>query len=154
VTIARAAVQPFEIGLRRTLASAVGSLHRRRGCILRLTDAAGRVGYGEASPAEWLGGESLETTQAVLGDVARLAGKELDELRALVDEWSERSPAAACALDTARLDLETQERGLLVTELLGGRARPIAVSALVGGHTPADLATATRELVDAGYHCV
>jgi o-succinylbenzoate synthase len=154
VTIVRAAVQPFEIGLRRTLASAVGSLHRRRGCILRLTDAAGRVGYGEASPAEWLGGESLETTRAVLGDVERLGGKELDELRALVDEWSERSPAAACALDTARLDLETQERGLLVTELLGGRARPIAVSALVGGRTPADLRTATRELVDAGYRCV
>jgi o-succinylbenzoate synthase len=41
-----------------------------------------------------------------------------------------------------------------VTELLGGRARSIPVSALIGGHTPEDLASATRDLVEAGYRCV
>lgn len=154
MTITRAAVQAYEIGLRRTLASAVGSVRRRRGFILRLWDEEGRVGYGEASPAEWLGGESLATTRAVLDQVEGLAGAALETLPALVDAWSDRSAAAACALDTARLDLETQARGLLLTELLGGRARAIPVSALVGGHTPADLASATRDLVEAGYRCV
>lgn len=154
MTIARVVVQPYEIGLRRTLATAVGSLRRRQGVILRLVDAAGRVGYGEASPAEWLGGETLATARAVLDEAETLVGEELEALPALVDAWSERSAAAACALDTARLDLETQERGLLLTELLGGRARPIPVSALIGGHTPGDLAAMTRDLAGAGYRCV
>lgn len=154
MTVVRATVQPYEIGLRRTLASAVGSVRKRRGFILRLWDEEGRVGYGEASPAEWLGSESLATTRAVLDRVDALAGTALEALPALVDAWSDRSAAAACALDTARLDLETQARGLLLTELLGGRARPIPVSALVGGHTPADLASATRDLVEAGYRCM
>jgi len=154
MTIAKAVVQPYEIGFRRTLASAVGSIRKRRGFLLRLTDQSGRIGYGEASPAEWLGGESLATTAAALEDASVLVGLALDAVPAVVDAWSERSPAAACALDSARLDLETKQRGLLLTELLGGRARAIPVSALMGGHTPRDLEATTRELLDAGYRCV
>lgn len=154
MTITRVVVQPYELGLRRTLASAVGNVRKRRGFILRLTDENGLVGWGEASPAEWLGAEPLASTGAVLEQAGELVGVPLAALPALVDAWSERSAAAACALDSARLDLETKERGLLLTELLGDRARPLPVSALIGGHTPRDLEATTRELVGAGYRCV
>lgn len=33
----------------------------RQGIILKLTDASGRVGFGEIAPLEWFGSESLET---------------------------------------------------------------------------------------------
>lgn len=43
----------------RSLQTAQGFWEAREGIILRLTDAAGRMGFGEIAPLEWLGSESL-----------------------------------------------------------------------------------------------
>lgn len=44
---------------RRSLHTSYGAWSIREGIILRLTDAAGRVGWGEIAPLAWFGSESL-----------------------------------------------------------------------------------------------
>lgn len=109
----------------------------RVGFHLRLIDAEGRVGEGEASP---LPGYS--------SDGAFLVGSALESLRALLPwnvgaDWFARivdlPPAAAFACETATLDLLGQERGQPLYRLLDPSASPSSVplSALVRDLTDA-----------------
>lgn len=151
--IERVTVRPFDVPLRRTLESARGPLCRRDGFLLELT-SDGLVGQGEASPAHWLGDEALSTTRAVLDEAPALVGKDLEELPDTVAGWIDRSAAAACALDTARLDLETRSRGMPLTELLGGRPRDVPVAALLFPSDPQTMAETAARLVDFGHTCL
>lgn len=54
----------YQRQFRQPLVTAHGVWRDRHGIILRLTDAAGRVGYGEIAPLEWFGTETLEQAWA------------------------------------------------------------------------------------------
>jgi len=150
VRVERVAIRPWHVPLAEPLVTARGSLGRRDGFLLEIT-SDGLIGTGEASPAYWLADESLATTRAVLDEAASLVGVETDELPAVVARWRLHSPAAACALDTARLDLETRSRGLPLTEPLGGRMRDVPVAALLAPGDPATVAENAARLVGLGY---
>lgn len=97
----------------------------RRGLVLRLRSGSGEAGLGEASPATWVGGESLDAARASLQALSRSAPGGTTP-RALGDAAAalRLAPSAAFALETALLDLEARERGASVATLLAaGRSR-------------------------------
>jgi muconate cycloisomerase len=151
--LARLTVRRFEVSLRRSLVTSAGTLRERRGFLVQVSDAEGHVGLGEASPAYWLGDESLEHVEAVLQELPGVVGA-ADPLAGL-DEWRLRSPSVACALETACLDLEGRRRALSVAELLGGvEGREVRVSALLSGGVPDAVARTAASLAELGHSAV
>jgi o-succinylbenzoate synthase len=150
VNVERVAIRPWHAALAQPLETARGPLRWRDGFLLEIA-SDGVVGTGEASPAYWIGDEPLATTRAVLDEAAALVGAETDELPAVVARWRLRSPAAACALDTARLDLETRSRGLPLAAPLGGRVGDVPVAALIAPSDVATMAERAAGLAGLGY---
>jgi o-succinylbenzoate synthase len=168
LTIVRAEVEELRIPLRRPFVTSQGTVTTRRGFLLRLVADGEVTGLGEASPAYWIGEGSVEGTAADLRAVvalvatrpsaARLRDMLLEPQGSSRDTLRERrdghrlSAAAACALDTALLDLAARVRGVAVTSLLGGEpTSPLFACALIAGETPEALADEARAAVTRGF---
>ena len=52
-------VQPYQARFVRPFQTAAGTLTQRQGLIVRVTDAEGRCGYGEAAPLPGFSDETL-----------------------------------------------------------------------------------------------
>jgi L-Ala-D/L-Glu epimerase len=125
MNVVRAEFAPFSLPLRRPLVTGRSSVSERRGFVLRLHGEDGLVGLGEASPAFWLGGERLEETERSLRGIVR------PKQTACVVK-PEPSRAAACAVETALLDLDARASGVPAATWLGGAApQPIRRTALL-----------------------
>lgn len=141
----------------------------REGFVVRLTDAEGRVGMGEAMPLTAFGTEPLGACERVLrAHLEALRGKTIgDELEdveetvyglvqqegpALAGE-AEHAPAASHAVEQALLDLAAQRHRLPLYQLLNGgsRTREIRVSALLRETTPEAIAHEARQAVSQGF---
>ncbi len=143
------------------LVTARGKLERRELIEVRLTDAGGLVGRGEAAPLEPYDGVSIERTMAALeayravieapaGAGAAGGGTLLDRCRD-VDEL----PQAIAAVDMALWDLAGRRAGRPVCELLSDTpAEAIAVNASIAADAPEIAARAAAAAVAAGYSCV
>ena len=158
--ITAASIAPFCARLVRPLSTAQGQIESREGFVLMLEADSGERGIGEASPAYWLGGEQIGETRRALESIVQSLDRHRDpgELRRLIDENSfgapPLTPAAACALDTALIDLSARIRAVSMASVLGGRSiGPVPISALLAGRTPDELADETRIAVGDGYTC-
>jgi len=155
--LAAARFQPLRMRLREPLVTSRGQLTIREGFVLKLCASSGLVGMGEAAPAYWIGGESIEMTRASLESIVKLVerGGDSASLRDAAFTGSEKlriTASATCALDTALLDLEARSRGLPVTKLLGGDStRPVPVCALLRSRTADELSRESRIASDRGY---
>ena len=155
--LAAAEFQPLRMRLREPLVTSRGQLTMREGFVLRLHASSGLWGMGEAAPAYWIGGESIAMTRASLESIVKLVerGCDSDSLREAVLTDSKKfriTASAACALDTALLDLEARSRGVAVTQLLGGAStRRLPVCALLRSRTPEQLFRESRIAADRGY---
>ncbi|WP_265111572.1 o-succinylbenzoate synthase [Halosolutus halophilus] len=139
----------FSLALDRPLATANGSIDTRDGFLVRLTDADGTVGYGEASPLPgWT--ESHADCEAAL-DRARDAFRNGDERDAL--EAVDRTSAARHAVTLAIADLKaTQESTPLYRYLSEGPlVGRVPVNATIGDGDPAETAARARDAVDRGF---
>lgn len=107
--------------------------------IVRITDASGRQGYGQAVPVETWTYETVESVesslrnylaQAVLGaDPADLADIHARMERVIRPSFSVGQPLAKAAIDLACHDLWGKQAGKPVSELLGGaRTQSIRLS--------------------------
>jgi muconate cycloisomerase len=89
-----------------------------------------------------------------LGEAPVVAGRD-GSLASLLHELREGnpvSPAARCAVDTARSDLEARRRGVPLAELLGGsRRRWVACSALVTGTRPHEVVGEVERRLESGF---
>ena len=151
--IVRAEVAELALELHRPLRTAKGSIATRRGFLLRLTAGSGLQGLGEASPAYWLGGEKIEETRDSLDRLLTRARTHptSSDLRRLFS----LSPAAACALDSALLDLKARERGISLAALLGGKdGGALPVCALLAERDLDSLAAEAERIAREGYRCV
>jgi o-succinylbenzoate synthase len=146
----------------RPLLTAHGTLERRELIELRLTDAAGVVGRGEAAPLEPYDGVSIERTLAALeayrpvvetpaGEGAGAGGVTvLDRCRDVDD-----LPQALAAIDMALWDMAGKRAGRPVCELLSDSpAATIAVNASIAADAPELAARSAAAAVAAGYSCV
>jgi o-succinylbenzoate synthase len=160
-------IEPRRLRFRAPLATAFGVLEERDLLEVRVRDAEGRVGRGEAAP---LPGYDA----AGQGAAAALAGRPMDAVRAeveacrelLVDGESLAALRAACrrrcsipqalaALDVALWDLEAQRAGLPLARLLSPRAAgSVTVNALIAATDREGASREAAAAAAAGFRCV
>jgi len=99
VQLASVEVIPYALPFKEPYVTARGVLERREMVLLRVRDADGVVGLGEAVPLSLRGGATL--TQ-VVGELEEWAERQVDE---------RLSAPAACAVATARMDLLGRRAG-------------------------------------------
>ncbi len=156
------------LSFEQPLLTAHGALEQRELIELRLTDAAGVVGCGEAAPLEPYDGVSIERTLAALEAYRAVietpagagagggasggssGGTLLDRCRD-VDEL----PQALAAIDMALWDMAGKRAGRPVCQLLSDSpAETIAVNASIAADAPELAARSAAAAVAAGYSCV
>jgi o-succinylbenzoate synthase len=160
---ARAALRAFELPLVAPLATAHGQIATRQGFLVRIEDAAGRVGYGEASPLPEFGTERRDACERAL--VASLkawveSGGVGDAVAVehVLTKHTEGRPTARAALECALTDLAAQRDDCSLAVhwrrqagIGGAPAERIDVQALVGGERPRDVFDAARTALGRGH---
>jgi len=162
--VARHSTRHFRLPLARPLATAHGSIAVREGVIVRLVDAEGRVGVGEAAPLPGFELETLPEAEAAIDRTARTLGDitdgaSIDTLLDRVDAENEKTPCARAALDTALHDLAARGEDLpLATWLARAEGREprarVAIAALLRAHAPGEVAREARGAVEAGFRAL
>lgn len=134
----------------------------KRIALVKITDADGHIGWGEAGPSRRWSAETLEScvtsirqylAPAVLGhdlfDIAGLHAKMNQELASGLDPGQ---PIAKCAIDLAVHDLIGKRLGIPLQSWLGARrADSVPLARLVSAATPEEAAKLTREGLAEGY---
>jgi L-Ala-D/L-Glu epimerase / N-acetyl-D-glutamate racemase len=105
--------------------------------IVRLEALSGPTGWGAASPAENVTGETVASCREALSDegLAWLVGRDVRTLPALCREARERmplNPAARAAVDMALHDLLAQHLGVPLVEMLGRAHEELPTSITIG----------------------
>jgi len=135
VKLASVEVVPYALPFKEPYVTARGSLTRREMVLLRIRDADGFEGLGEAVPLSLRGGVTIATV--------------VRELEAIVDPFQEvpddLSPPARCALTTALLDHE-KKRGAVTSE----RA-PVRCNATLVTGAPKDVAAEAERWAADGF---
>ncbi len=145
--------------MRAPFVSARGSLRDRPLVLLRLEDADGHVGAGEAAPlADYhgvSGDDVLEAVEASRGVLDRApAGAPRADVLAESAAAAVLAPAVA-AIDLALWDLEGRRAGEPVWRLLGARAaEPVEVNYTIAASDRASAAAQAAEARAAGFECV
>ncbi|MDP2830290.1 MAG: o-succinylbenzoate synthase [Sulfuricellaceae bacterium] len=104
-------VIPYRLALRRQWKTAAGRMEARSGALLRLESENGQVGWGDCAPLVGDVSEQLSAWQK------KLPGMALTQARESL-KHADLPPAAACAVETALLDLEARSRSLSLARLL------------------------------------
>jgi o-succinylbenzoate synthase len=156
VTLVRAELCRYRLPFVGQFATARERPRDREGLLLRLTDAAGLVGLGEAAPLASFGGGTVGQTLPILAAMAQASvGQRLEAVEALLQRTSPEPPGAAaarCAFETALLDLRAQHLGRPLASVLNGQAtRTVTVNAMLGATASAEEA---RQVVQAGFGCL
>jgi o-succinylbenzoate synthase len=159
--IEAADLQSFRLRLRTPLATALGPVVFREGVLLSLRDTEGCHGYGEATPLQAFGTESLDAARHCLEEcVALLAGADLQEPEDLLGWIAGRcplTPTARAAIDAALHDIVASAAGQSLASWLaakwGGSPSPaVPVNALLASRSPSALVAEARRAVGLGFH--
>ena len=147
--ITAARLQPYALPLKAEWQSAAGTLTVRSGWLIRLETDSGLIGYGECAPLPSHGSEDPATAERALNQwAAALPGQWVETaLAELAAPATHATPAARSAVETALLDLLSQQAGIPLANYLCQQecGRSIAVNAMLGtaaGFTEAQLTEA------------
>ena len=100
--------------------------------IIRLQDSSGLTGYGEGVPRPYVTGETIDNSLAFVREHVQehILGQAIDPpnalgwlMESLPEEVLDAAPAAACAVETALLDLAGQILERPLSMLMGGPQR-------------------------------
>jgi o-succinylbenzoate synthase len=132
---------------RAPIVTAHGAIGERDVVVLTVADADGRTGHGEAAP---LAGFTPETIDEAERALRRWADGDTDP-----DHSPNRYPTVRAAIDGALLDLAARFVDRPLHDLLTPASpSTVPVSALVGGATPDEAASAAAAAVTAGHRTV
>jgi o-succinylbenzoate synthase len=154
VRIASVEVIPYALPFRQPYVTARGSLAQREMVLLRLRDADGSVGLGEAVPLSLRGGASLARVVEELGALGER--DTLDEATVRADVTGLSGPARCAAL-TALLDLRGKraagDRSSPVSPDARGseRAEPIRCNATLVAGDPASVVSEAESWAADGF---
>ena len=156
MTLTASEVIPYAVPFREPYVTARGTLGRREMVLFKVQTDEGIAGYGEAVPLSLRGGASLTDVVAQLREVGELlveSGSWSAEPHGRLRKALHRlSPPAACAVITARLDLESREKGVPAWRLLGAeRAEPVTCNATLVAGGPAETARRASEWAAEGF---
>lgn len=173
--VRRIAWRPFRIPFREEFSAAHGAMEAREGFVVRLTDNAGRVGLGEASPLPLFAGGSLEETADALerlaraavrwqtADIVRLVDKRrgwLPERAGILAVRAGAAKPAVSALQSAAADTLAHASGVPAYEILKplpeepavtGTPVTIPVNAVIGLAEPEAMAREARQAEGQGF---
>jgi len=156
-------LRPFSLRLTNPLATAHGEIARRAGWMIRLEDADGFTGLGEATPLPEFGTETSSHCERVLRDSMKewlglRTGFEKSVADPVIERHCAAAPCARAALDCAVADLEAQRRSIALgaywrnrAGFAGPPASSVLVQALVGGGTSEAVAASAKQSVDSGF---
>jgi o-succinylbenzoate synthase len=124
--------------------------------LLRVRSSDGLTGLGEAVPLSLRGGESLAEVVAqleALGEALVEAGSwSASGSKRLAGALTNLSRPAACAVLTARLDLEARERRIPAWRAMGAkRAEPVACNATLPAGDPAETMARAEQWAADGF---
>lgn len=129
-------VSLVESALTRPYRIAGGEWDRARLVIVELRSDEGSIGYGQASPAEEVTGETAERTALELDShgLGGVLGASLASIVGDAEALKRRlpGPAARAALDMALWDLEAKRRGLALIDCFGRVHADLPTSVTVG----------------------
>src|SRR5258708_7253081 len=144
--------KPYRLPLRAPLRTAHGAWTEREGLLVRLEDAAGRVGYGEIAPLPWFGTETL----AEAGEICRKFGATVTD--ELLDAVPARFGCVRFALACAKSEVERGPRTRLIESTEQETRReagfhPVTARLSVSALLPAgrEALTALPARLEAGY---
>lgn len=147
---------PIQLPLRKPIRMAGRTFERLESVVVRMETEGRFAGWGEASSAPMLTGETVPSIVAAVRMIAdALVGEDVRDLGrvgALISSAIVGNPAAKASVDVAAFDAVGRNNGLPVHALLGGRsATEFQCLHLLGAGDPErDLAEA-REKVAEGY---
>ncbi|MBM3698090.1 MAG: hypothetical protein FJW78_06380 [Actinobacteria bacterium] len=131
--IDRIRLHPLEVPMSRPIKMAGETLTHAHTLLAGITDETGRTGWGEASAAPLMTGETLASLAASTEYLAsRLPGCRVDDADAiapLLDGLLYANPSAKSCLETALMDLLAQRTGIPLHQWLRGAA-PLAMPRL------------------------
>lgn len=134
LTIRRIALFPLELPMTHPIKMAGETLTHAHTLLVSVTDEAGRTGWGEASAAPLMTGETLGSLAASADYLAaRLAGRQIADagaIAALFDAVLYGNASARCCLETALMDLFARRAGVPLHALLRPPAAPAAARKL------------------------
>lgn len=150
---------PIELPLIEPFIISYGSVANVESVLVRMTDRAGNVGWGEGTPDETVTGENLATLQhdlteigapGMLGFDARRRDRAMAELERLLPQ----RPTARCAIDIALHDLAGRKAGIPVWALLGGSKSTLQISRVVSMREPERMAADALRHIGDGFTTV
>jgi L-alanine-DL-glutamate epimerase-like enolase superfamily enzyme len=154
----KVSIDVLEARLRAPVVSAWGSVRTRPLVLLRLEDADGAVGFGEAAPLAGYDGVTVDDVRAALRDcLPALTSSDGVDRDALLAECVRVAvlPQAIAAVDLALWDLSGRRAGRPVWQLLGGSvAPPVEVGATIAVEDRAGAALAAARFRSAGFRCL
>lgn len=134
--ITAARLQPYTLPLKIEWQSAAGTLSVRSGWLIRLETDSGLIGYGECAPLPSHGSEDPAAAERGLNQsAAALPGQWVETaLAELAARTTHATPAARAAVETALLDLLSQQAGIPLAHYLCQQecCRSVAVNAMLG----------------------
>ncbi|RZJ08512.1 MAG: hypothetical protein EOO54_22740, partial [Haliea sp.] len=158
--ITRIQLHPLEVPMGKPIKMAGETLTHAQTLLVRITDEDGRDGWGEASAAPLMTGETLGSIDASAQYLAsRVTGTTLlqaADIPALLDGILYGNPSAKSCIETALMDLLAQRAGVPLHALLAGgdhascTRRIEMLHMLASGHVEAELEEA-RALRAQGY---
>ncbi len=158
MTIVDAHLYQYRLPLTDALAVGGRTLTERRGLLLRLDEAGGATGWGEAAPLPEFSDEGLETAVSHSRRVARdlldgsLPASDVDDvLRAVPGD--DAPPAVRFAAESAVVELLADVRDHDVVRALGGEAEVVSMNALIPDATD-DLEAEAGRTRERGYRAV
>jgi L-alanine-DL-glutamate epimerase-like enolase superfamily enzyme len=155
--IERVELELLDVPLVRPYAIAFHSTDAVQIARVRIVGEGGLAGHGAATPAEEVTGETFDACVAALAARERLAGRDTDELPALLDEiarTTKAAPAARAALDMALHDLWAKARGRPLVEILGRAHRSLATSITIGIKPLDETLAEAEEYLARGFHAL
>ena len=152
--IVKIEIIPIELPLIEPFIISYGTSAKVESVLVRLTDRAGTIGWGEGTPDQTVTGETPET---VLRELSEIAGSALlgfdarrrDLATAELERLLPTSPTARCAIDIALHDLAGRTAGIPLWALLGGSKSTLQISRVVSMRAPEQMAAdALRHVAD------
>lgn len=156
MVLARASLFRYSLPFVDPLTVADETLTVRKGLLLRLEAECGATGWGEAAPLIGFSRETLAEADRALDRVAgRLPGQSVgesaeDRLTEIIT--SPVPPSVQFAIDSARIDLAADGRGIPVAQWLDGR-ETVELNGLITAET-ADLRSAAQRYLRRGFRTV
>lgn len=150
---------PIELPLIEPFIISYGSSAGVESVLVRITDRAGNVGWGEGTPDQTVTGETMTSLLRDLNETGAPAMLGFDARRrdlatAELERVLPNSPTARCAIDIALHDLAGRKAGIPVWALLGGSKSTLQISRVVSMREPERMAADARKHVDAGFSTV